>query len=133
MPTEMVPICQAKTGISVAAISRGMAADRDAAVLDPDHPRIVADDLFDGEPRIRGRRITVLDVYEQVQEGTGDLPPGEFAETFQLSVADVYHALAYYHAHTEEIARQQEKRAQASEDLRERVAQERPAGIDPSN
>ena len=110
-----------------------MAADRDAAVPDPDHPRIVADDLFDGEPRIRGRRITVLDVYEQVQEGTGDLPPGEFAETFQVSVVDVYHALAYYHAHTDEMARQQEKRARASEDLRERVAQERPAGIDPPN
>lgn len=110
-----------------------MAADRDAAVVDPDHPRIVADDLLDGEPRVRGRRITVLDVHEQVQEGTGDLSPGEFAETFQLSVADVYHALAYYHAHTEEMVHQQERRAQASDDLHERIAEERPAGINPSN
>lgn len=110
-----------------------MATDRDVAVPDPEHPRIVADDLFDGEPRIRGRRITVLDVYEQVQEGTGDLSPGELAEKFRLSLADVYHALAYYHAHTEEMARRQERRARASEELHERVAQERPAGIDPSN
>jgi uncharacterized protein (DUF433 family) len=110
-----------------------MAADRDAAVLDPEHPRIVADDLFGGEPRIRERRITVLDVYEGVQEGSGDLPPGEFAETFELSVADVYHALAYYHSHREEMERQRETRARASEELREQVEQERPAGIDPPN
>ena len=108
-----------------------MAADRDATVLDPEHPRVVADDLLGGEPRIRGRRITVLDVYEGVQEGSGDLPSGEFAETFELSVADVYHALAYYHSHAEKMDRQRETRARASEDLRERVEQERPAGVDP--
>ena len=109
-----------------------MAADRDAAVVDPDHPRIVADDLFDGEPRIRGRRITVLDVYDQVQEGAGDMLPNEFAEMFRLPVADVYHALAYYHTHTEEMAYHQETREQASKSLRERVMQDRPAGISPS-
>ena len=110
-----------------------MAANRDASVVDPDHPRIVADDLFDGEPRIQGRQISVLDVYDQVQEGTGDLTPREFAEMFQLSVADVYHALAYYHSHTEEMVRQQEMRVRASEDLKDRVEQDRPAGIDPPN
>ena len=108
-----------------------MAADRDTAVVDPEHPRIVADDLFDGEPRIRGRRITVLDVYEQVQEGTGEMMPREFAEMFRLAVADVYHALAYYHAHPEEMAHHQETREQTSDDLRERVAQDRPTGISP--
>ena len=52
---------------------------------------------------------------------------------FQLSVADVYHALAYYHSHTEELVRQQEMRARASEDLKDRIEQDRPAGIDPLN
>jgi uncharacterized protein (DUF433 family) len=98
-------------------------------VVDPEHPRIVADDLFGGEPRIRGRRITVLDVYEGVQEETGDLPPEEFAETFELSVADVYHVLAYYHSHSEEMDRHREARSRASEELHERVEQERTAGI----
>jgi uncharacterized protein (DUF433 family) len=101
-------------------------------VRDSGHPRIVADELFGGEPRIRGRRIAVLNVYEQVQEETDDMIPAEFAETFQLPVADVYHALAYYHAHTEEMAHHREAREQASDDLRERVAQDRPAGINPT-
>ena len=108
-----------------------MPVDRDAAIPDPEHPRIVANDLLSGEPRIQGRRITILDVYDHVQEGSGDLSPQEFAEMFQLSVADVYHALAYYHSHTDEMVRQQEMRARASENLQDRVEQDRPAGIDP--
>ena len=110
-----------------------MAADQETTVPDPDHPRIVSGDLFGGEPRIRERRITVLDVYEQVQEGTGNLLPAEFAETFRLSVADVYHALAYFHAHPEEMGHWQEVRAKASDNLRDRVEQERPAGVEPPN
>lgn len=45
-----------------------MATDRDVDVPDPEHPRIVADDTFGGEPRIRSRRITVLDVYEAADD-----------------------------------------------------------------
>lgn len=106
-----------------------MATDRDVEVPDQDYPRIVADERFGGEPRIAGRRITVLDVYEHVQDGTGEMTPNEFAETFQLDVVDVYHALAYYHAHPEEMDQHRESREQASEALRERVAGERPKDI----
>jgi len=106
-----------------------MATDRDADVPDPDHPRIVADEMFGGEPRISGRRITVLDIYEQVKEGDRELSPEEFAETFQLAVADVYAALAYYRAHDEEMEHHREAREQASADLRERIARDRAAGI----
>lgn len=109
-----------------------MATDRDADVPDPDHPRIVADDMFGGEPRIRGRRITVLDVYERVKEGDGEMAPDEFADTFRLPVADVYAALAYYHDHEAAMERHRDARAQASADLRERVANDRPAGINPN-
>lgn len=108
-----------------------MATDRDADVPDPDHPRIVADDRFSGEPRIRGRRITVLDVYEQVTEGDGDLAPREFAEKFSLPVADVYAALAYYHANTDEIEQYRTERESASESLRERAARDRPSSVEP--
>jgi len=101
-------------------------------VPDPDHPRIVADELFGGEPRVRGRRITVLDVYEQVRDGDGELSPEEFAETFELSMADVYAALAYYHAHEEEMEDHRAARQRASVDLRERIRRERPAGVDPN-
>lgn len=108
-----------------------MATDRDADVPDPDHPRIIADDRFGGEPRIRGRRITVLDVYEQVTGGDGDQTPHEFAEKFSLPVADVYAALAYYHANTEEIEQYRTERKSASESLREQAAHDRPASVEP--
>lgn len=107
-----------------------MATDRDVDVPDPDHPRIVADDSFGGEPRVRGRRITVLDVYDRVDNG--DTIPREFAETFRLDLADVYAALAYYHANEEKMERHREARKEASESLRERVARERPSGVEPN-
>ena len=109
-----------------------MATNRDADVPDPNHPRIVADEMFGGEPRISGRRITVLDIYEQVTEGDGDLSSAEFADTFHLAVADVYAALAYYHAHEEEMDHHREARDQASADLRKRIARDRPARINPN-
>lgn len=107
-----------------------MATDRDVDVPDPDHPRIVADDTFGGEPRVRGRRIAVLDVYERLRTGGSD--PDEFADTFGLDVADVYAALAYYHAHEEEMDRHRRARERASADLRERVERDRPAGVEPN-
>jgi len=109
-----------------------MATDRNLDAPDPDHPRIVTDDSFGGEPRIDGRRITVLDVYDGVRDGNGDRTPEEFAETFRLSVADVYAALAYYHAHPEEMERHRGAREEASADLRERATQDRPPGVDPT-
>lgn len=109
-----------------------MATDRDVDVPDPEHPRIVADERFGGEPRIDGRRITVLDVYEQVEAGAGDMTAEAFAEQFRLDVADVYHALAYYYAHPEEMERHRDERERASEVLRERVEQNRPSGVEPS-
>lgn len=49
-----------------------------------------------------------------------------------VSVTDVYAALAYYHAHEEEMERHREAREQASADLRERIARDRPVGINPN-
>lgn len=63
-----------------------MATDRDVEVPDPEHPRIVADERFGGEPRIVGRRITVLDVYEQVEEGAGEMTPEEFRRRFDSTL-----------------------------------------------
>lgn len=102
----------------------------DADISDPDHPRIIADDRFGGEPRIRGRRITVLDIHEQVTEGDGDLTAHEFAETFSLPVADVYAALAYYHDNTDEIEQYRTERKSASKSVRERAAYDRPSSVE---
>ena len=63
-----------------------------------------------GKPRIRGRRITVQDIaiwHERLGRSAD-----EIAAEYQLTLADVYAALAYYFDHREEIdARMTEDRA----------------------
>lgn len=53
------------------------------------------------EPHVAGRRISVLQLHELV-EGAGE-DPDTVAERFDLDLADVYHALAYYHDHPKEM------------------------------
>ena len=54
-----------------------------------------------GRPRIAGHRIRVQDIVIWTEQGQS---PDEIVSDFpQLSLADVYAALAYYHDHREEI------------------------------
>jgi uncharacterized protein (DUF433 family) len=56
-----------------------------------------------GKPRIAGRRITVQDImfwHERLS-----ISADEIATEFDLSLADVYAALAYYYDHREDIDR----------------------------
>ena len=62
---------------------------------------VTTSDVLGGDPRIAGRRVSVLDIYEQV-EGCG-ADPKTVADRYDLDVADVYHALAYYHDNVEEM------------------------------
>lgn len=55
-----------------------------------------------GKPRIAGRRITVQNILIAHRMGKS---PGEIAAAFDLSLADVRAALAYYFDHREEIDR----------------------------
>ena len=60
-------------------------------------------DTAGGKPRIRGRRITVQDVaiwHERLGRGADAI-----AAEYDLTLADVYAALAYYFDHREEIDR----------------------------
>lgn len=80
--------------------------------------RIVSDDdIMDGEPRIEGRRITVLRIQELVEER--ELSAAEVATMHDLDVADVYAALTYYHEHPNEMRAVREHREE-----RERMARE---------
>ncbi|WP_254544507.1 DUF433 domain-containing protein [Halomarina pelagica] len=81
---------------------------------------VTTPDVLGGEPRIAGRRIGVLFIYEQV-EGR-DLSARTVADRYDLDIADVYHALAYYHEHPREMSELRERR--------ERV--EREAADDPN-
>jgi len=69
----------------------------------------IATDLHD-EPHVEGRRITVRLVHERVEEG--DLSPSAFAARYDLDIADVYRALAYYHDNSEEMAAAERRRSE---------------------
>jgi uncharacterized protein (DUF433 family) len=79
----------------------------------------VTPDTAGGKPRIHGRRITVQDIalwHERLGKSAD-----EIATDYDLTLADVYAALAYYFDHREEIdGRMREDRAFA-EALRART------------
>ena len=88
----------------------------------------IAHDLL-SEPHIQGRRISVRQIYSLVEERDED--PATIADRYDLDVADVYHALAYYHDHPREMNEVQEARDAEMADFRNSL--ERPAGIDPND
>jgi uncharacterized protein (DUF433 family) len=79
------------------------------------------------EPHIAGRRISVVQIQEWV-EGRG-LTPTTVADRYDLDLAAVYAALAYYHQHPREMQAIHTQRAEAFEELREEI--ERPPDVDP--
>ena len=87
--------------------------------------RRVAHDLMDG-PHIAGRRISVRQVYALVETQGSD--PETVADRYDLDVADIYHALAYYHDHPREMGVEND-REDAFEAFQESI--DRPDGVDP--
>ncbi len=79
------------------------------------------------EPHIRGRRVSVRQVYALVEERGED--PEAVADRYDLDVADVYHALAHYHDHPREMRDVEQEREDAMEDFRESI--DRPEGVGP--
>lgn len=79
------------------------------------------------EPHIRDRRISVRQVYALVEE-RGEAPEA-VADRYDLDVADVYHALAYYHDHPREMREVEREREDAIDDFRRSI--DRPEGVDP--
>ncbi len=69
---------------------------------DTNEPLIVSTpNVHSGKPRIAGRRITVADVsiwHEQMA-----MTAQQIATTYDLTLAQVHAALAYYHAYRDEI------------------------------
>ena len=76
-----------------------------------------------GKPRIAGRRIAVQHVavwHERMGQSAE-----EIAGEYDLSLADVYAALAYYHDHREEI----DERIREDEAFAEAFERENPSGL----
>ncbi len=77
--------------------------------------------LRSGKPHIKGTRVTVADVVLWTEQG---MSPDELVTEFpQLSLADVYAALAYYHDNRESIDRQIDESEQFASALRSNVGQ----------
>lgn len=81
--------------------------------------RIVAatESTIHDEPHIEGTRHTVRFVHERAEQG--DLRPETFADRYGLDLADVYHALAYYHEHPAEMRRITQRRRETIEEHRD--------------
>ncbi|PSP38235.1 hypothetical protein BRC71_06060 [Halobacteriales archaeon QH_7_65_31] len=69
------------------------------------------------EPHIRDRRITVSHINALVEER--GLDARTVADRFDLTAADVYHALAYYYDHPEEMRAVEEHRQELRDTARE--------------
>jgi uncharacterized protein (DUF433 family) len=80
------------------------------------------------EPHIRGRRISVRQVYALVEE-RGEAPEA-VADRYDLDIVDVFHALAYYHDHPREMRTVEEEREDAIEAFCQTI--ERPEGVNPN-
>lgn len=72
------------------------------------------DDVRSGDPRIEGTRITVLDVKRRVIDADED--PHVVAGEYDLAIADLFRALAYYYDHRDELERREREAAAARRD-----------------
>jgi uncharacterized protein (DUF433 family) len=88
--------------------------------------RRIADELM-SEPHIAGHRVSVRQVYALVEERGID--PETVADRYDLDVADVYHALAYYHDNPRKMSNIEANREDAIETVRDSI--ERPDGVEP--
>ncbi|MDY6789133.1 MAG: DUF433 domain-containing protein [Candidatus Nanohaloarchaea archaeon] len=58
-------------------------------------------EVMGGSARIEGTRVRVMDIVEKYE--ILDYSPAEIAEVFEVSVGEVFQALAYYESHRDEI------------------------------
>ena len=71
-----------------------------------------------GEPHIEESRVTVRDVHARIEKR--GLAPKRVAERYNLDIADIYEALAYYHNNPEEMQRIEKRHERAAIQARER-------------
>lgn len=81
---------------------------------------VTSDDVLGGEPRLEGRRITVLQIADMVVRGGHD--PEHVADQLNLSLAAIHRALTYYYEHPEEMAALRREHQEFAADLDERSA-----------
>ena len=88
-----------------------------ATVQATEHYIDITQDICGGRPRITGTRMTVADVALMRFQMNQSLE--EIAGTYDLPLAAVYSAMAYYFDHREEIDQRSAQNAAFVEDLRQ--------------
>lgn len=69
---------------------------------------VSTDGVLGGQPRIAERRISVVQIVEWIQEE--GIEPETVAAEFDLELASIYRALAYYYENVEELSTYREQR-----------------------
>ncbi len=73
--------------------------------------------VMGGQPRIEGHRISVIQLAEWIfDEG---MAPETVSAEFDLALADIYRALAYYYDNIEEMGERRRKRQERVQRSRE--------------
>ncbi|EMA40525.1 hypothetical protein C447_04477 [Halococcus hamelinensis 100A6] len=80
-------------------------------------------DVLGGDPRVEGTRVGVIHIKERLDAGDD---PAQIAADYDIDLADVYHALAYYYDTPEEMDEIETRRDAFVEDIR----RERPGTIE---
>lgn len=78
---------------------------------------VSAEDVMGGQPRIEGHRISVLQIVEWILEEGMD--PETVSSEFDLELADIYRALAYYYDNVEEMSVWRERRRERIQESEE--------------
>jgi len=76
-------------------------------------------EVLHGLPRVEGTRISVLHVYDTVVDG--DTDPAGAVDALDLSLGEVYEALAYYYNNPEEMRTHRATLDEVREELRRRA------------
>lgn len=76
---------------------------------------VKTEDTLGGEPRLEGRRVTVMQVAELVIEA-GESPE-YVADQLELGLDEVHEALAYYYRHPDEMDEIRERHRRLEEQL----------------
>lgn len=80
-------------------------------------PIVKTPGVLAGEPRLEGRRISVLQIADMVLDGGHQ--PEYVADQLDVPLAEVHEALAYYYNHPDEMDDLRAAHAEFEEKLRE--------------
>lgn len=78
-------------------------------------------EIRSGSPRLEGTRVTVLDIKRQVIDD--DVDPFAVAAEYDIQVAAVFEALAYFYANVEEMRERETAQNERRQQLQRQSAQ----------